>query len=314
MKRKLKIYLASPRGFCAGVKRAIEIVEKSINKFGSPVYVRHEIVHNKQVVEELKQKGAVFVDELSDVKDVSRPVIFSAHGVPKSVPEEAKLKNLTYVDATCPLVSKVHRESEQLNKNGYEILLIGHKNHPEVIGTMGQLPHGSIKLIENKKDVENLKTDKFKKPLAYITQTTLSVDDTAEIISALKSKFPKIKGPIKEDICYATTNRQTAVKEIASKCDMFFVVGSRNSSNSVRLVGVAKKAGCDNSQLMHSEKEIPYKEIDSSDTIGISSGASAPEKLVLALLENIKKDRNVSIEEVVVAEEKVVFKLPKELH
>ncbi len=314
MKRKLKIYLASPRGFCAGVKRAIEIVEKSINKFGSPVYVRHEIVHNKQVVEELKQKGAVFVDELSDVKDVSRPVIFSAHGVPKSVPEEAKLKNLTYVDATCPLVSKVHRESEQLNKNGYEILLIGHKNHPEVIGTMGQLPHGSIKLIENKKDVENLKTDKFKKPLAYITQTTLSVDDTAEIISALKSKFPKIKGPIKEDICYATTNRQTAVKEIASKCDMFFVVGSRNSSNSVRLVEVAKKAGCDNSQLMHSEKEIPYKEIDSSDTIGISSGASAPEKLVLALLENIKKDRNVSIEEVVVAEEKVVFKLPKELH
>ena len=314
MKKKLKIYLASPRGFCAGVKRAIDIVEKSINKFGSPVYVRHEIVHNKQVVEELKQKGAIFVDELSDVKDVSRPVIFSAHGVPKSVPEEAKLKNLTYVDATCPLVSKVHRESEQLNKNGYEILLIGHKNHPEVIGTMGQLPQGSIKLIENKNDVQNLNSKDFKKPLAYITQTTLSVDDTAEIISALKSKFPKIKGPIKEDICYATTNRQTAVKEIASKCDMFFVVGSRNSSNSVRLVEVAKKAGCDNSQLMHSEKQIPYKEIDGSETIGISSGASAPEKLVLKLLENIKKDRNVSIEEVVVAEEKVVFKLPKELH
>ena len=314
MKKQLKIYLASPRGFCAGVKRAIEIVEKSIDKFGSPVYVRHEIVHNKQVVEELKEKGAVFVDELSDVKDTSRPVIFSAHGVPKSVPEEAKIKNLTYVDATCPLVSKVHRESEQLNKNGYEIMLIGHKNHPEVIGTMGQLPKGSIKLIENKNDVENLKSGDFKRPLAYLTQTTLSVDDTAEIIDALKNKFPKIKGPVKEDICYATTNRQSAVKEIASRCDMFFVVGSRNSSNSVRLVEVAKKAGCSNSLLMHSEKEIPYKEIDCSNTIGISSGASAPEKLVLSLLNNIKKDRKVSIEEVVVAEEKVVFKLPKDLN
>ena len=193
MKKNLKIYLASPRGFCAGVKRAIEIVEKSIDKFGSPVYVRHEIVHNKQVVEELKEKGAVFVDELSDVKDASRPVIFSAHGVPKSVPEEAKLRNLTYVDATCPLVSKVHRESEQLNKNGYEILLIGHKNHPEVIGTMGQLSKGSIKLIENKEDVENLKEKDFKKPLAYITQTTLSVDDTAEIIIYSQKRYEKIR-------------------------------------------------------------------------------------------------------------------------
>jgi 4-hydroxy-3-methylbut-2-enyl diphosphate reductase len=314
MKKELKIYLASPRGFCAGVKRAIEIVEKAINKYGAPVYVRHEIVHNKQVVDELKEKGAIFVDELSDVKDNSRPVIFSAHGVPKSVPDEANLKNLSYVDATCPLVSKVHRESEQLYKKGYEIFLIGHKNHPEVIGTMGQLPNGSIKLVETKSDVENLKTDTFNKPLAYITQTTLSVDDTAEIINSLKKKFPEIKGPIKEDICYATTNRQSAVKEIASKCDLFFVVGSRNSSNSVRLVEVAKKAGCKNSQLMHSEKEIPFNEIDNSDTIGISSGASAPEKLVQALLNNIKKDRNVSIEEVVVAEEKVVFKLPKELN
>ena len=314
MKKELKIYLASPRGFCAGVKRAIEIVEKAINKYGTPVYVRHEIVHNKQVVDELKEKGAIFVDELSDIKDSSRPVIFSAHGVPKSVPDEARLKNLSYVDATCPLVSKVHRESEQLHKKGYEIFLIGHKNHPEVIGTMGQLPIGSIKLVETKSDVENLKVDKFKKPLAYITQTTLSVDDTAEIINALKNKFPEIKGPIKEDICYATTNRQSAVKEIASKCDLFFVVGSRNSSNSVRLVEVAKKAGCKNSQLMHSEKEIPFQEIKNSDTIGISSGASAPEKLVQALLNNIKKDRKVLIEEVVVAEEKVVFKLPKELN
>ena len=314
MKKELKIYLASPRGFCAGVKRAIEIVEKAINKYGAPVYVRHEIVHNKQVVDELREKGAIFVDELSDVKNNSRPVIFSAHGVPKSVPDEARLKNLSYVDATCPLVSKVHRESEQLYKKGYEIFLIGHKNHPEVIGTMGQLPKGSIILVETKSDVENLKADNFKKPLAYITQTTLSVDDTAEIINALKNKFPKIKGPIKEDICYATTNRQSAVKEIASKCDLFFVVGSRNSSNSVRLVEVAKKAGCKNSQLMHSEKEIPFQEIENSDTIGISSGASAPEKLVQALLKNIKKDRKVSIEEVVVAEEKVVFKLPKELN
>ena len=314
MKKELKIYLASPRGFCAGVKRAIEIVEKAINKYGAPVYVRHEIVHNKQVVDELREKGAIFVDELSEVKDNSRPVIFSAHGVPKSVPDEAKFKNLSYVDATCPLVSKVHRESEQLHKKGYEIFLIGHKNHPEVIGTMGQLPLGSIKLIETKSDVENLQANIFKKPLAYITQTTLSVDDTAEIINALKNKFPKIKGPIKEDICYATTNRQSAVKEIASKCDLFFVVGSRNSSNSVRLVEVAKKAGCKNSQLMHSEKEIPFNEIEKSDTIGISSGASAPEKLVQALLANIKKDRKVSIEEIVVAEEKVVFKLPKELN
>ena len=314
MKKELKIYLASPRGFCAGVKRAIEIVEKAINKYGAPVYVRHEIVHNKQVVDELREKGAIFVDELSDVTDNTRPVIFSAHGVPKSVPDEARLKNLSYVDATCPLVSKVHRESEQLHKKGYEIFLIGHKNHPEVIGTMGQLPNGSIKLVETKNDVENLNADNFNKPLAYITQTTLSVDDTAEIINSLKNKFPEIKGPIKEDICYATTNRQSAVKEIASKCDLFFVVGSRNSSNSVRLVEVAKKAGCKNSQLMHSEKEIPFNEIENSDTIGISSGASAPEKLVQTLLNKIKKDRKVSIEEVVVAEEKVVFKLPKELN
>ena len=314
MKKELKIYLASPRGFCAGVKRAIEIVEKTIDKYGSPVYVRHEIVHNKQVVVELEKKGAIFVDELSEVKDTSRPVIFSAHGVPKSVPREAKLKNLSFVDATCPLVSKVHRESEQLNKNGYDILLIGHKNHPEVIGTMGQLPEGSIRLIETNRDAENLKTSDFKKPLAYITQTTLSVDDTEEIINILKKKFPKIKAPIKEDICYATTNRQNAVKKIASKCDMFFVLGSRNSSNSVRLVEVAKKAGCVNSQLMHSEKKIPFNQIDNSNIIGISSGASAPEKLVQDLLEGIKKGRKVSVEEVIVAEEKVVFKIPKELN
>ena len=314
MKKNLKIYLASPRGFCAGVKRAIDIVEKSLTKYGKPVYVRHEIVHNKQVVENLKKKGAVFIEELSDIKDSTRPVIFSAHGVPKSVPEEAEQKQLSFVDATCPLVSKVHRESEQLFKKGYDIILIGHNNHPEVIGTMGQLPKGSIKLVETVNDASLLDNKNFSKPVAYITQTTLSVDDTAEIISKLKEKFPNIKQPIKEDICYATTNRQLAVKKIAPKCDMFFVIGSRNSSNSVRLVEVAKKAGCKNSMLMYFEKEIPMKELKNSNIIGISSGASAPEQLVQNLLNEVKKDREITIEEVIVAEEKVVFKLPKELN
>jgi 4-hydroxy-3-methylbut-2-en-1-yl diphosphate reductase len=314
MKKELKIYLASPRGFCAGVKRAIEIVDKSIIKYGAPVYVRHEIVHNKQVVENLKKNGAIFVDELTDIKDKSRPVIFSAHGVPKSVPEEAKEKKLSYLDATCPLVSKVHRESEQLYKRGYDIILIGHNNHPEVIGTMGQLPKNAIKLVETMADAQGLTKNDFTKPIAYITQTTLSVDDTAEIINCLIKKFPSIKAPIKEDICYATTNRQLAVKTMAPKCDMFFIVGSRNSSNSVRLVEVAKKAGCENSQLMYFEKEIPIKDIQNSNVIGISSGASAPEELVQNLISKVKKDRIVSIEEVVVAEEKVIFKLPKELN
>ncbi|MDA7715311.1 4-hydroxy-3-methylbut-2-enyl diphosphate reductase [Pelagibacteraceae bacterium] len=314
MKRNLKIYLASPRGFCAGVKRAIEIVEKSLAKYGKPVYVRHEIVHNKQVVESLKEKGAIFVEELSDIQDNTRPVIFSAHGVPKSVPKEAERKKLSFVDATCPLVSKVHRESEQLYKSGYGIILIGHNNHPEVIGTMGQLPKGSIKLIETVADVQSLESRDSSKPLAYITQTTLSVDDTAEIIEKLKQKFPNIKQPIKEDICYATTNRQMAVKEIASKCDMFFIIGSRNSSNSVRLVEVAKKAGCKKSILMHSDLKIPINELINVETIGISSGASAPDHLVQSLLKNLKKEREVSIEEVIVAEEKVIFKLPKKLN
>ena len=314
MKKNLKIYLASPRGFCAGVKRAIDIVEKSLTKYGKPVYVRHEIVHNKQVVEKLKEKGAVFIEELSDIKDNTRPVIFSAHGVPKSVPAEALKNRLSFVDATCPLVSKVHRESEQLFKKGYDIILIGHNNHPEVIGTMGQLPKGSIKLVETVSDASQLDIKQFSKPVAYITQTTLSVDDTAEIIERLKEKFPDIKQPIKEDICYATTNRQLAVKKIAPKCDMFFVIGSRNSSNSVRLVEVAKKAGCKNSMLMYFEKEIPMKELENSNVIGISSGASAPEQLVQNLLNEVKKEREVTIEEVIVAEEKVVFKLPKELN
>jgi 4-hydroxy-3-methylbut-2-enyl diphosphate reductase len=314
MKNELKIFLASPRGFCAGVERAIEIVNKTLLKYGKPVYVRHEIVHNKQVVEDLKARGAIFVEEISEIKDLTRPVIFSAHGVPKTVPEEAKLKNLSFIDATCPLVSKVHRESEQLFKNGFDIILIGHKNHPEVVGTMGQLPAGSVKLIETSDDVDSLIIENFTKPLAYITQTTLSVDDTFKIIQLLKNKFPNIKSPIKEDICYATTNRQSAVKQIAPNCDMFFVIGSRNSSNSVRLVEVAKKAGCVNSQLIHFGKKLPIEQIKKSKIIGISSGASAPEQLVQILINEIKKNCKVSIEEIIVAKEKVVFKLPKELN
>ena len=311
MKQKIKIFLAAPRGFCAGVDRAIEIVKKTLNKYGSPVYVRHEIVHNKNVVENLKNLGAIFVEEISEIKDKSRPVIFSAHGVPKSVPEEANLEKIFYIDATCPLVSKVHRESEQLYKRGFDIVLIGHKNHPEVIGTMGQLPSGSIKLIEKKDEIKNLN---FSKPLAYVTQTTLSVDDTKEIIDALKNKFPDIKGPIKEDICYATTNRQAAVKKIAPNCEMFFVIGSRNSSNSARLVEVAKKSGCKNSELIFYGKKAPLDKIKNCKTIGLSSGASAPEELVQNFISEIKNDMDVLIEEVVTANEKVVFKLPKELN
>ena len=312
--KEIKILLSAPRGFCAGVERAKEIVKKSLKKYGAPVYVRHEIVHNKHVVDSLKALGAIFVEELSDIRDNTRPVIFSAHGVPKSVPEEAVQKKLSFVDATCPLVSKVHRESEQLYKRGYDIILIGHNNHPEVIGTMGQLPKGSIKLIETVNDANLIDNKEYSKPVAYITQTTLSVDDTTEIIETLKEKFPDIKQPVKEDICYATTNRQLAVKEIAPKCDLFFVIGSRNSSNSVRLVEVAKKAGCKNSMLMYFEKKIPMDDLKNSKAIGISSGASAPEELVQNLLNKIKEDREVTIEEVIVAEEKVIFKLPKELN
>ena len=228
--KEIKILLSAPRGFCAGVERAIEIVEKSIKKYGAPVYVRHEIVHNKFVVDDLKMKGAIFVEELEEIQDRSRPVIFSAHGVPKQIPDDAKNYKMSYIDATCPLVSKVHREAENLNKAGYHIILIGHQNHPEVVGTMGQLTHGSIDLIQNEDEAKNYKTKKDKK-IAFVTQTTLSVDDTKEIIKILKKKFPKIREPFKEDICYATTNRQMAVKNIAKMCDMFFVIGSRNSSN-----------------------------------------------------------------------------------
>jgi len=311
--KQLKILLSAPRGFCAGVERAIEIVEKSIQKYGAPVYVRHEIVHNKYVVDDLKNKGAVFVEELEEIVDKSRPVIFSAHGVPKKIPDDAKNYKMTYVDATCPLVSKVHREAENLNKAGYHIILIGHQNHPEVIGTMGQLPVGAIDLIQNENEAKNYENNTDKK-IAFVTQTTLSVDDTQEMIKILKKKFPDIREPSKEDICYATTNRQMAVKNIAKECDMFFVIGSRNSSNSVRLVEVAKKSGCINSMLIHSESKIPYDQIQNSNTIGISSGASAPEILVENFINDLKNRFTINIDEVEIIKENVVFKIPKKLN
>ena len=311
--KELKILLSAPRGFCAGVERAIEIVEKSIEKYGAPVYVRHEIVHNKYVVDDLKKKGAVFVEELEEIQDKSRPVIFSAHGVPKQIPIDATDYKMTYVDATCPLVSKVHREAENLNKAGYHIILIGHENHPEVIGTMGQLPSGTIDLIQNEDEAKNYNT-KEGKNIAFVTQTTLSIDDTKEIIKILKNRFPNIREPLKEDICYATTNRQMAVKNIAKKCDMFFVIGSRNSSNSVRLVEVAKKSGCLESYLIHSESKIPYDQIENSKIIGISSGASAPEILVENFIKDLKNRFTINIDEVEIIKENVVYKNTKKLN
>ena len=312
--KKLKILLASPRGFCAGVDRAIEIVEKSLKKFGSPIYVRHEIVHNKNVVENLKKKGAIFVEKISEIKDSSRPVIFSAHGVPKNIPEEAKKKNIFFIDATCPLLTKVHREAERHHKNGCQIILIGHKDHPEVIGTMGQLPVGSIKLIETEEDAKNIGLDEFNKPLAYVTQTTLSIDDTKNIIEILRKKFPNIKSPIKEDICYATTNRQNSVKKIATNCEMFFVIGSENSSNSKRLVETAKKFGCTKSELFDFSKNLPINQIMKVKTIGLTSGASAPEKLIKNFISALKKYFEIEINEIITTEEKVTFKLPKSLN
>ena len=311
MNNSLKILLCAPRGFCAGVDRAVDIVEKSLEKFGSPIYVRHEIVHNKHVVQTLEKKGVIFVNELEEIEDKTRPVIFSAHGVSKQIYRDAQIENLQFIDATCPLVSKVHREAELLNKQGYQIILIGHKNHPEVIGTMGQLPPGEVILIEKSEDINQINLSRDK--IAYITQTTLSVDDTKEIIEALCKKFPKIKAPIKSDICYATTNRQMAVKNVAEKCDVFFVVGSRQSSNSQRLVEVAKKSGSKESFLVHQGFELPKKIIENAKCIGVSSGASAPEVLVDQLLDRIKEIRNIEVEEVEIVKENVEFKLPKEL-
>ena len=311
MEQKIvNVFLASPRGFCAGVDRAVEIVKKTISKFGSPVYVRHEIVHNKFVVENLKSEGAVFIEELSEIENKSRPVIFSAHGVPKRVIDEAKLNNIIYIDSTCPLVTKVHREAEALAKEEFNIIFIGHRNHPEVVGTMGQIDQRFISLVENKLDVENYSPKINNNKFAYITQTTLSLDDTLEIISILKQKYPSIKEPIKSDICYATTNRQEAVKKIAKNCDLFLVIGSRSSSNSQRLVEVAKKFGCKESLLMHSEQKLPIDKIRNANNIGITSGASAPEILVENLIKEIKSIINIRVEEVISSVEKVSFKLP----
>ena len=311
-KKKLKILLAAPRGFCAGVDRAIEIVKKSIEKYGSPVYVRHEIVHNKHVVESLKKIGAIFVEELSEIEDKSRPVIFSAHGVPKNVPEEASSLNMEYIDATCPLVSKVHREAENLHKNGSHILLIGHKNHPEVIGTMGQIPRGSIDLIESIKDASEYEK-KSSKDLAFVTQTTLSVDDTKSIIETLKKKYFNVVEPKKNDICYATTNRQNAVKKIAKLCDLFIVIGAKNSSNSIRLVEVANQYGAKKSILLEKNDNFDISILDNIKSIGITASASAPEVLLQNLIKFIKKNYEVIIHNPDSIKENVNFNIPNQL-
>ena len=308
----LNIIMCAPRGFCAGVDRAIQIVELALQKYGAPVYVRHEIVHNRYVVEDLKAKGAVFVEELNEIPETRQPVIFSAHGVAKSVPEEAQSRNLFYLDATCPLVSKVHSEAERLWAQGFEIILIGHKGHAEVVGTMGQLPHGAVTLIETLADVETL-TPKKPDALAFVTQTTLSVDDTAEIVAALKLRFPAIQAPRKEDICYATTNRQAAVKEIAGRCDALIVVGSPNSSNSQRLVDVAIGAGCQKAWLIQSAADLDWSQFAAVSTLGITAGASAPEVLVEEIITTLKQRFEVSVEVVTTANESISFKLPRQL-
>ncbi len=311
-KKPLTILLANPRGFCAGVERAIEIVERALEKFGAPVYVRHEIVHNRYVVAALEAKGAVFVEELDEVPDDDVPVIFSAHGVPKCVPAEAERRRMFYVDATCPLVSKVHRESERHHKVGHHIILIGHAGHPEVIGTMGQLPEGSITLVESPEDARQVRVPNPEN-LAYITQTTLSVDDTAEVIDILRSRFPTIDGPKKEDICYATTNRQQAVKAIASDCEAMLVVGSPNSSNSARLVEVATKAGCAYAALVQRAANIEWDQLQGVTRLGITAGASAPEILVEEVVAECRRRFDVTIQEITVTREDVQFKLPRVL-
>ncbi len=307
----LTVLLAAPRGFCAGVDRAIKIVEQALDRYGAPVYVRHEIVHNRTVVEDLEEKGAIFVDELHEVPD-DVPVVFSAHGVPKSVPAEAKARKMFYLDATCPLVSKVHREAERHHADGYQIVLIGHDGHPEVAGTMGQLPEGAIVLVETEADAEALEVDDPDR-LAFVTQTTLSVDDTAAIIAILQRRFPNIHGPKREDICYATTNRQQAVKAIAARCDALFVIGAPNSSNSRRLVEVAAKAGCANAHLIQHAGEIDWTLLDGVARVGLSAGASAPESLVEAVIEELRNRYTIAIEEVAVTREDVTFKLPAAL-
>ncbi len=309
---RLTVRLAAPRGFCAGVDRAIQIVETALARFGRPVYVRHEIVHNRFVVEGLKKKGAIFVEELDEIPDTDAPVIFSAHGVPKSVPEEAARRGFFVLDATCPLVSKVHGEAARHHAKGRLVIFIGHAGHPEVIGTMGQLPEGAVHLIETVTDAENFQPPSGK-ALAYLTQTTLSVDDTQEIISVLKRRFPDIVGPHREDICFATTNRQEAVKRIASHCDTILVVGAPNSSNSRRLVEVAERAGCRRAYLVQSAAEIPWEALQGITCLGISAGASAPEVLVEEILAALAERFDTKVESVVTTEEDITFKLPRVL-
>ncbi|MEQ8902219.1 MAG: 4-hydroxy-3-methylbut-2-enyl diphosphate reductase [Roseovarius sp.] len=310
-KPPLTLYLAAPRGFCAGVDRAIKIVEMALAKYGAPVYVRHEIVHNKYVVDDLRAKGAVFVEELDDCPD-DRPVIFSAHGVPKSVPAEASARQMLFVDATCPLVSKVHIEAERHHENGLQIVMIGHAGHPETVGTMGQLPPGEVLLVETPGDVATLEVRDAAK-LAFVTQTTLSVDDTADIVAALTARFPAIVGPHKEDICYATTNRQEAVKAMAQKAEAMLVVGAPNSSNSRRLVEVGARAGCAYAQLVQRATDIDWRALDGITSIGITAGASAPEVLVNEVIDAFRARYEVTVDQIETAQENVEFKVPRVL-
>ena len=309
---KLEVLVAAPRGFCAGVDRAIKIVELALKKYGAPVYVRHEIVHNRHVVDELKAKGAVFVEELDEIPQTNAPVIFSAHGVPKAVPQAARSRNMFVLDATCPLVSKVHAEARDHFEAGAQIVLIGHAGHPEVVGTLGQLPAGAATLVETAEDARRF-TPRDPERLAYITQTTLSVDDTAAIVAILKERFPAIQGPRKEDICYATTNRQAAVKAIAARCDRLIVVGAPNSSNSLRLVEVAERAGCPKALLVQQASEIPWEEFDGIATLGVTAGASAPELLVTQIIQAFHDRFDAEVESVVTREERIAFNVPREL-
>jgi 4-hydroxy-3-methylbut-2-en-1-yl diphosphate reductase len=311
-KPSLNVYLCAPRGFCAGVVRAIDIVEQALRKFGAPVYVRHEIVHNRYVVEGLKRKGAIFVEELDEVPDDGAPVVFSAHGVPKSVPVEAEGRKLLAIDATCPLVTKVHREAEIHYRRGRRVVLVGHRGHTEVIGTMGQLPEGAVVLVESPEDVAALQIP-MEEPLAYVTQTTLSVDDMAEVVNALTAKYPHIAGPHKQDICYATTNRQEAVKEIAHKVDAFIVVGSPNSSNSQRLKEVAERNGCRRAQLVLRATDIDWSQLDGVSSLGVTAGASAPEVLVEEILDALGEKFELVIDTITTATEDVSFPLPRTL-
>ncbi len=311
-KKPLKILLAAPRGFCAGVDRAIQIVELALQKYGAPVYVRHEIVHNKYVVDTLKSKGAIFVEELNEIPDDGQPVIFSAHGVPKSVPEAAQARQMFFIDATCPLVSKVHREAERHFEKGDQIILIGHAGHPEVIGTMGQLPKGAVLLVETVEDTEKLLVEN-QNNLAYCTQTTLSVDDTAAIVQALVKKYPSIKGPQKEDICYATTNRQAAMKAIAPLSDAVIVIGAPNSSNSNRLVEVATLNGCPKAILVQRVEDIDWAWFEGVTALGLSAGASAPEILVDEVIAKAREFYEVELQEIAITQENVNFKVPRVL-